>query len=147
MMSYWLLISLFVLHSGLVGCSKPDPSSETVARTFFETWVRYTRDPDIWYQDKVFELVSKSTQAQLQALADDYNRARPQGVPAMQPSQMLMAKRPRLGTQLKSVDITEQTDEQVVLTLSFKRGKDTLTLVREDSGWKIDLPLPALRRP
>ena len=70
-----------------------------------------------------------------------------QGVPAMQPSQMLMAKRPRLGTELKSVDIQEQTDEHVVLTLSFKHGKDTLTLLREDSSWKIDLALPELRRP
>jgi|GEM_PF-5235841 len=146
-MPCWLLVSLIVLHTSLVGCSKPEPPPETVARAYFETWVRYTRDPDIWYQDKAFEFVSKSTQAQLQDLANDYNEARPQGVPAMKPSQMLMAKRPRLGTELKSVDIQEQTDEHVVLTLSFKHGKDTLTLLREDSRWKIDLALPELRRP
>ncbi len=140
---HWIFRITLIVAIGLTaGCSKPQPTPEKIVRTYFDTMFQYTRDPDPWYQERAFDLLSQSTKATLEARATRFNQDRADGAPAFEAMHMLVPNHVRFGTTIESLERVEEGGERIVFKLKFERGTDTLVLVKEEEGWKIELPLP-----
>ena len=60
----------------------------------------------------------------------------------LEPMHMIVADTVRFGTKINSLKRSEESAERIVFALNFDRGKDTLVLVKEAEGWKVELPIP-----
>lgn len=123
----------------LVGCGKRPASPETVYRQFFDTMVKYSRQPFPMHQKYAFDLLSRSSQERLAKEVDAVNASLPEGMPRVSPFEALVARRVRLGTAIQSVAVSSESTDLVVLDVTYDGGSDRVTLVKEEGAWRVDL--------
>ena len=123
----------------LTGCSKKKESPEGVYRQFYGTMLKYARAPYPGYRDRAFALLSDDAQAALQARADAVNQALPADVEQMSAESMLKVRSLRQDSPIKTIEVTERTDEAVILKVEFEDGVDTVRLVRQGASWRVAL--------
>ena len=131
-----VLISLSLVASG---CGKHTASPESVYRQFFDAMVKYSRQPFPMHQKDAFDLLSKSSKAELEKSTEAINASLPEKTPRLNPFELLVTRRVRLGTTIQSVTVKSDAPERVVLDVTYDTGSDRVTLVMEDGAWRVDL--------
>lgn len=121
------------------GCGKRPASPETVYRQFFDSMVKYSRQPFPLHQKSAHDLLSRSSQERLSKDAEAVNATLPEGMPRLNPFELLVTRRARLGTAIRSVVVANDTPDRVVLEVTYDQGVDRVTLVMEGGVWRVDL--------
>lgn len=129
-----LIILLFVaLAATFSGCRNTGPRPDQAFRRFYHTLIREPSVAPRLYKQlssrsrEVFDKRWRELQAQL-----------PQGV-TLAKRQLFVAAFSRLGNRIKTLKIKTRNETKCLLDVTFDRGAATVTMVREQGRWKIEL--------
>lgn len=123
----------------MCGCGRKGPGPAAAYERFFAAVVRYSQHPHPAYQREAFQQLSKNARGRLEEAAEGVNQSLPAGVAKVEPWELLIIRRSRLGDTIDRIDVLEESADVAVLEVVHPKGRDRVRMVTEDSAWRVDL--------
>jgi len=134
--SFGLVCLLFTLFLG--GCAKKEPGPEQAYKAFFQSMHLYAQDQNHALQEVAYNLLSSTAQNELIAKAETINKELP-AESHIEPHMLLVSTGLSMGAPISKITVTEESDTEVLLDVTFPSGSTSVTMVLENGQWRVSL--------
>jgi hypothetical protein len=124
------------------GCSKKASPDKTY-RAFHGSLAKYARIGHPAYRAQAFEMLTEDSKKRLTDLADHVNKTLPEGVPPVEPNEMLQVAHVVLDAPITSIEYDEAGDGQVEVRAIVGDVTSSVKMRLEEGKWRVVLFAPA----